>query len=83
VPTDVAAVVMSNAGVIACFSGGTAFNLTQDKMLFPEGVSAASLFRQDQGANAFVVAVDSAGGPSAGCRIGDYVDAQIVRGGGI
>jgi hypothetical protein len=48
-------------------------------MAFPAGVSAAALFRQDQGANSYIAAVDSAGGPSANARIGDYVDAEIRR----
>jgi hypothetical protein len=78
-PTGLCAVMMSNDGVIAGFDGGTCYNLTSGRVAFPAGVSAAGLFRQDRGANSFVAAVDSAGGPSANARIGDYVDAQIVR----
>lgn len=78
-PTGEALVLMTNEGILACFDGGNAFNLTHDRVIFPEGISAAALFRQDLGANSYVAAVDSAGGPSANTRIGDYVDAEIVR----
>lgn len=78
-PAGAAAVFMTSGGIMAGFDNGTCFNLTSGTMVFPTGVSAASLFRQDQGANSYVAAVDSAGGPSANARIGDYVDAEIVR----
>lgn len=78
-PSGAAVVFMTAGGILAGFENGTAYNLTLGTMVFPEGVSAASLFRQDQGANSYVAAVDSAGGPSSRARIGDYVDAEIVR----
>jgi hypothetical protein len=79
IPTGEAAVFMTNSGIVAGFDGGTCYNLTSGTMAFPAGVSAAALFRQDQGANSYIAAVDSAGGPSANARIGDYVDAEIRR----
>jgi hypothetical protein len=79
VPTGQAAVMMTTGGVIAAFDNGVVHNLTNDRLVFPSGVNAAALFRQDQGANHYVAAVDSAGGPSANARIGDYVDAEIIR----
>jgi hypothetical protein len=78
-PTGEAVVLMTDAGILACFDGGTAFNLTQGRVAFPKGVSAAALFREDQGANAYVAAVDSAGGATSTAHIGDYVDAEIIR----
>lgn len=74
-----AAVMMTSEGVIAGFDSGSCFNLTHDRVIFPGGVSAAALYRQDQGANTYVAAVDSAGAPSSNARIGDYVDAEIIR----
>ena len=79
VPSGMAAVFMATCGIIAGFDGGTCYNLTYGTVVFPAGVSGASLFRQDQGANSYIAAVDSAGGPSANARIGDYVDAEIIR----
>ncbi len=79
IPAGMAAVFMSTGGIMAGFDNGTCYNLTSGTMEFPRGVSAASLFRQDSGANAYVAAVDSGGAPSANARIGDYVDAEIVR----
>lgn len=81
VPTGIAAVMMSNDGVIAGFDGGTCYNLTQGKFDFPDGITAAGLYRQDQGVNSYVAAVDSAGGPVANARIGDFLDAELIRGG--
>lgn len=78
-PTGEAAVLMTTQGILACFEGGSAYNLTYDRMVFPQGVSAAALYRQDSGVSSYVAAVDSAGGPSANARIGDYVDAEIIR----
>lgn len=66
-------------GVVLGLNGGQAYNLTQDHFVFPDAIGAAALYREDQGANAYVAVVDSGGGPSANARIGDYVDAEIVR----
>lgn len=79
VPEGQGPVFMTNAGVCVGFPGGTAFNLTQDHVVFPSAVDAAALYREDQGANSYVAVVNSAGGPSANARIGDYCDATIVR----
>lgn len=78
-PTGTAVVFMTSGGILAGFDNGTCYNLTSGTVIFPQGVSAASLFRQDQGANAYLAAVDSGGSPSTNARIGDYVDAEIVR----
>lgn len=78
-PAGAAAVFLTAGGIVAGFDNGTCYNLTTDMVSFPAGVSAAALFRQDQGANSYAVAIDSGGSPSANARIGDYVDAEIVR----
>jgi hypothetical protein len=79
VPTGQAVVMTTAGGILAGFDGGTAYNLTRDRMVFPEGVSAAALFRQDQGVSSYVAAINSAGGLASTARIGDYVDAEIIR----
>jgi hypothetical protein len=79
VPQGVAAVFMTSGGVVAGFDGGTCYNLTIEAVVFPGGVTAAALFRQDSGANHYVAAIDSFGGPAANARIGDYCEAEIVR----
>jgi len=72
-------VFMTGEGICAGFDGGQVYNLTRGRVLFPAAVRAAALYRADQGANAYVAVADSAGGPSASIRIGDYADAEIVR----
>jgi hypothetical protein len=79
VPSGAAAVFMTSGGILAGFDHGTCFNLTLGTVVFPGGVTAAALFRQDSGANHYVAAIDSFGGPSANARIGDYCEAEIVR----
>lgn len=78
-PTGLACLVMTNDGLVAGFDGGTCYNLTQGRVNFPKGISAAGLYREDQGANHYVAVVDSAGAPTANARIGDYIDAEIIR----
>ena len=79
VPEGFGPMFMTAAGVLVGLDNGDAYNLTQDRVVFPSAVRAAALYREDQGANAYVAVTDSAGGPSANARIGDYVDAEIVR----
>lgn len=79
VGTGTAVLFLTDAGIMAGFNTGETLNITRGRFVLPEMVKAAGLFRQDQGVNSYVAAVDSAGGPSANARIGDYVDAQIIR----
>lgn len=79
IPTNIAAVMMTGEGVVAGFDGGTCYNLTHARVALPSGVSAAGLFRQDQGVNNYVAVVDSAGTPAANARIGDYISAEVRR----
>jgi hypothetical protein len=66
-------------GFFVGFDGGQLYNLTQDRMVFPEMVNAAVLYREQDGVNQLVAAADSRGEPTASARIGDYVDAEIRR----
>jgi hypothetical protein len=79
IPEGEGPMFMTGAGICLGLEGGEVYNLTQDHVVFPGAVSAAALYREDQGANSYVAVADSAGGPSANARIGDYVDAEIVR----
>lgn len=79
IPEGTGPMFMTEAGICLGLAGGTVFNLTQDRVAFPHGERAAALCRLDQGATSYLAVVDSAGGPSANARFGDYVDAEIVR----
>lgn len=78
-PEDDGPVFMTTRGVCAGMANGEVFNITQDRMVFPAAQRAAALYREDQGANSYLAVTDSGGTPEANARIGDYVDAQIVR----
>ena len=74
-----AVVFMTTSGLVAGFDGGQLLNLTQDRFLFPGAVSAAALFRRQDGVNQYIGATDSGGSPTSAARIGDYVDVEIRR----
>lgn len=79
VPEGNSPVFMTADGICVGLGGGQVYNLTRGRVVFPNARSAAALYREDQGANAYVAVADSAGGPSANARIGDYVEAEIIR----
>jgi len=79
VPESNSPVFLTGQGICVGLDDGQVINLTRKRVVFPEAVRAAALYREDQGANSYVAVTDSAGGPSANARIGDYVDAEIVR----
>lgn len=79
VPEGNSPVFMTGDGICVGLNGGQVYNLTRGRVVFPGAERAAALYRSDQGANAYLAVADSAGGPSANARIGDYVDAEIVR----
>ncbi len=70
---------MSNTGLCIGLDGGVTYNLTQERYLFPEATSVASLFRRQDGVNQYVGVADHGGTPVAAARFGDYVDAEIRR----
>lgn len=72
-------IIMTVNGICAATPGGNIYNLTQDRMVFPGAVSAATMWREDQGINSYVAVLDSNGTPTANARIGDFADAQIIR----
>lgn len=74
-----ATLFMTEQGLIAGFDGGQCVNLTKNNMLFPTATSVAPMFRRQDGVNQYVAVMNSGGSPTAGTRIGDYVDVEIRR----
>lgn len=74
-----AVVFLTTSGLVAGFDSGQLLNITQDRVLFPGAVSAAALFRRQDGVNQYIGAADSGGSPASAARIGDYVEAEIRR----
>lgn len=70
---------MTTAGICKGLPGGNLVNATSGRVEFPAAASAAALYREDRGANAYVAVTDSAGAPQSNVRIGDYVEAELVR----
>lgn len=79
IPEGEAIVFMTENGICAGFDGGSVYNLTRSRVVFPGVSSAAALYREQDGVSSFVAVVDSGGDPSNKARIGDYVDAEIRR----
>jgi hypothetical protein len=78
-PVKVSILFMTDEGYCAGQDGGTCYNYTEDRVIFPRATSAAATFRRQDGVNQYVVTLNSAGTPSANTRIGDFVSAELVR----
>lgn len=74
-----AGMVMTARGVYGLTDGGAALPMTRGRVEFPDAQRAAALHREDSGVSSYVAVTNSSGGPSANVRIGDFVDAEIVR----
>lgn len=70
---------MTESGYCVAKDGGEAYNLTENKFYFPKAISAAAMFRRQDGMNHYVAVTNSGGSPVDGARFGDYVDAEIIR----
>lgn len=78
-PAHVSLMFMTASGVCVGGDGGEVTNITESKFFFPTSVSAAALYRRQDGANAYVAVTQNGGTPSNSAAIGDYVDAVLVR----
>jgi hypothetical protein len=67
-------------GICVGLDGGKAYNLTESKFFFPQTKRSAALWRRQDGMTQYIGVNDSQGEPVNGARIGDYVDATIIRG---
>lgn len=79
-PLQVSIAFMTNNGFCVGKDGGEAYNLTEDKFFFPSMTRSSALYRRQDGVNQYVTVNDSGGSPVNAARIGDYIDAEIVRG---
>ena len=78
-PVKTSIAFLTASGFCVAQENGEAYNLTEAKFDFPNIVRAASLFRRQDGFNQYVAVTDNGGDPVNNARIGDYVDAEIVR----
>ena len=78
-PVQVSVMFMTATGICVGGDGGQTTNLTESKFFFPAAVSAAALYRRQDGANAYVAVTQNGGTPSNTAAIGDYVDAVLIR----
>ena len=80
-PMKISISFLTTTGFCVAQDGGQAYNLTEDKVVFPDAVRSAALYRRQDGINQYIAVTDSGGTPTASTRIGDYVDAELIRGG--
>ena len=78
-PTKVSVLFMTAEGYCGGMDGGTAYNYTEDRVIFPRATSGGAIFRRQDGVNQYLVTLNSAGTPTANTRIGDHLDAELVR----
>lgn len=79
--TQIAILFMTARGYCGGHDGGTCYNYSESKFIFPAAQSVAAFFRRQDGMNQYVVILNSQGTPVDNARIGDYVDAELVRAG--
>lgn len=77
----VSVLFMTEQGYCGGHDSGVCYNYTESKVIFPAAKTAAATFRRQDGMNHYIVSLNSAGTPSDNARIGDYVDAELVRAG--
>jgi hypothetical protein len=80
-PIKMALMFMTTRGVCTAQEQGVCYNLTETSYTFPAGQSVAAFYRRQDGNNHYISVVDSEGSPSSDSRIGDFVDAEVRRGG--
>lgn len=80
-PVKVSIAFLTENGFCVAQDSGVATNLTEAKFIFPFFERASALFRRQDGVNQYLVVGDSGGTPVSNARIGDYVDATIIRNG--
>lgn len=80
-PTELSIGFMSTRGFCVAADSGKCTNLTESKVFFPVAQRAASFWRRQDGMNQYITVLDAGGEPVNGARIGDFVDAEIRRGG--
>lgn len=66
-------------GLCVGFDRGLYRNLTQDHFWFPTAESGTAIARQQDGVTQFLSVFRHGGTPASGARIGDYVEAEIMR----
>jgi len=80
-PIKISIAFLTTTGFCVAQDGGQAYNLTEEKFIFPDQFRTAALWRRQDGINQYVAVADSGGSPASSARIGDYVDAELVKAG--
>jgi hypothetical protein len=78
-PVESGIMFMTTKGVCMGTDGGKVTNMTETKFVFPEAVGAAALYRQQDGVNQYIAALQNGGSPVQASAIGDYLDVTIIR----
>jgi hypothetical protein len=78
-PLEVSVAFMTANGFCVASNSGRTVNVTESKIFFPQAISAASMYRRQDGMNQFVTALQSGGDPVTNAAIGDYIEATIIR----
>lgn len=73
---------MTTTGVCIAFDSGQATNMTETRYVFPDAVSAAALYRRQDGVNQYIARLENGGSPLQTAAIGDHLDVTIIRGSG-
>lgn len=72
---------LTSAGYCGGQDSGVCYNYSENKFQFPSATKAVATFRRMDGVNQYIAVLDSDGDQLQNARFGDYVDAEIRRGG--
>lgn len=78
---QVSLLFMTGRGYCGGHDGGTCYNYSESKFIFPAAQTVAAFFRRQDGMNQYIAVLNSQGTPADDARIGDYVSAELVRAG--
>lgn len=72
---------LTDAGYCGGQDSGVCYNYSENKFIFPSANRAVATFRRIDGINQYLAVLDSDGDQLQNARFGDYVDAEVRRGG--
>lgn len=80
-PVSVSVMFMTQAGYCTGRESGQIYNETENRVVFPAATRASAGYRFQDGVHQYLAVLNSGGTPSINARIGDYIDAELVRAG--
>ena len=84
-PADQQDVVMftTTQGIHVGMNGGVVKNVSAARVVMPAAQRAAAMFRDQDGIAQYIASLDSDGAPTFSARVGDSIEAELIRHSGV